>query len=522
MNPATQAPPVVDDAAGVIHVTRPADGAVIEDVQIDAPERIAEVARGLRAAQPEWEALGFDGRARWLGRMRDWLVDNDDRIRDLLQEEAGKTRTDTTLETAWVCDIINFYSKHGKRLLADEPVWPHLPLLWPKRFKVVRRPHPLVGVIGPWNFPIVLCFGDAVPALLAGAAVLLKPSEVTPLALREVVRGWQEDVGGPAVVEAVFGGGEAGGSVVDAVDYVHFTGSVQTGQLVAKRAADTLTPTSLELGGKDPIVVLRDADVERAANGAVWGAFGNAGQVCISLERAYVEEPIYEEFVRKVVEKVGMLRQDTDGPKVGAEVGAMISPAQIAIVEDHVEDARAKGARILTGGRRADRSGDWYEPTIIADADHTMKCMREETFGPTLPIMKVGDADEAVRLANDSEFGLASSVFSRDVAKGEEVARRLEAGTVNVNDALVAAMCIDVPMGGWKRSGIGARNGAYGILKYTRAMTICSPRLPTGSTEPGWFPYSPLKQGLVGNLYRFFNARGLRARLGLRARARKP
>jgi betaine-aldehyde dehydrogenase len=248
----------------------------------------------------------------------------------------------------------------------------------------------------------------------------------------------------------------------------------------------------------------------------VWGAFANAGQVCISLERAYVEEPIYDEFVDRVVEKTRALRQDTAG---AAEVGAMISPAQIAIVEDHVQDARAKGAEILTGGRRADRAGGFYEPTVIAGADHTMKCMREETFGPTLPIMKVKDADEALRLANDSEFGLGASVFSGDLAKGGQFARRIETGTVNVNDALLSAMCIDVPMGGWKQSGIGSRSGAYGILKYTRAQTICSPRLPTGSTEPGWMPYSQLKTGLIGGLYRFFNGRGLRSRLGLSARA---
>jgi betaine-aldehyde dehydrogenase len=506
--------PVVDVDAGVIHVTRPADGGLIADVPIDSADRVAEVAASLRAAQGEWERIGFDARARWLGVMRDWLLDNDERVRTVLQEETGKTVTDTVLETGWVCDIINNYSKHGKKMLADQSVRPTLPLLRTRRFEVVRRPHPLVGVIGPWNFPIVLCFGDGIPALLAGAAVMLKPSEVTPLALREVARGWKE-IGAPPVLEAVFGGGDTGGSVVDVADFVHFTGSVKTGKLVAKRAAETLTPTSLELGGKDPIVVLADADLERAANAAVWGAFGNAGQVCVSLERAYVEAPVYDEFVQKVVEKVKALRQDVDGPKVSADVGAMISPAQIKIVADHVQDARDKGAQILTGGRRLDRAGAWYEPTVIAGADHTMRCMREETFGPTLPIMKVADAREALRMANDSEFGLSSSLFTRDVEKGRTLARQVEAGTVNVNDALIATMCIDVPMGGWKQSGIGSRAGSYGIQKYTRAQTISSPRLPSMSTEPSWMPYSHPRIALIRRLYRFFNARGVRARLGL-------
>jgi betaine-aldehyde dehydrogenase len=487
-----------------ITVQSPADGSVITELEVDGPERVAAAAARLRAAQPAWEALGFQERARWLGAMRDWLLDNTERVVDLMAAEAGKVRAEAALELGWVCDIINNYSRKGRALLGDQRVEASLlPLRATKRYTIQRRPYQLVGVIGPWNFPVVLTFGDAIPALLAGGAVLFKPSEVTPLALREVIRAWREELGAPPVVEIVYGIAETGGALVDEVDFVQFTGSTRTGKAVAKRAAQTLTQVSLELGGKDPMIVLRDADIERAANATVWGGLVNSGQVCISVERVYVEAPVYEAFVQKVREKVLSLRHGTD-------LGAMISPAQIGIVEDHLADAREKGARVLIGGRRADRDGDWYEPTVLVDVDHSMTVMREETFGPLLPIMKVADAAEAVRLANDSPFGLAASVFAGDARAGEEVARAIDAGTVNVNDALHGAMCIDVPMGGWKASGIGARSGDYGMLKFTRAKTVTAPRLPPPAAEPLWFPYDSLQAKLAQRAMRFMNARGRR------------
>lgn len=494
---------------GMIHVRRPADGTLMEDVEIDSPERVAAVAARLRAAQPEWEDLEVRGRTKYLEQMRDWTLDNTDRIADIMQAEAGKVRTEAVLELNWVADIINTYARKAPKLLADQHVHASNPLLLGKRFSIVRRPRQLVGVIGPWNFPVVLCFGDGLPALFAGAAVLLKPSEITPLSVREMVRGWREDVGAPLVLDAVYGAGEAGGALIDEVDYVQFTGSVATGQRVAERAAKTVTPVSLELGGKDPFLVLRDANVTRAANCAVVGGFGNNGQVCISTERVYVEAPIYDEFIAKVTANVKALRSGVDGPHIGADVGAVTSPAQLGIIESHVEDARSKGARILTGGRRADKAGDWYEPTVLADVDHTMRIMREETFGPVLPIMKVADAEEAIRLANESEFGLSASVFAGSAKEGERIARRIDAGTVNVNDFGIATMCIDVPMGGWKRSGIGARGGDIGLLKFTRAKTISAPRIPTLDREAWWFPYTPFKQDLVQRALRLVHARGL-------------
>jgi acyl-CoA reductase-like NAD-dependent aldehyde dehydrogenase len=501
-------------AADRFEVRSPADGSVIETLPVDGPDRVREVVAGLRAAQPKWEALGVRGRYWWLGLLRDWLLDNADGVIETMQAESGKVRADAALEPPYLEDAINFYGEYGEAFLSDETMRPHLPLLRAKRARVVYRPYPVVGFISPWNFPLILSLGDAIPALSAGAAVVIKPSEFTPLSLMEVVRAWKEEIGGPPVLEVVNGTAETGGAIVDECDFVHFTGSERTGKAVMRRAADTLTPLTLELGGKDPMLVLRDANLERAANAAAWGGLLNSGQICMSIERVYVEEPVYDEFVDKLVAKVSALRQGADR-EYTAEIGAMTTPDQIEIVSDHVEDARRAGARVLTGGRRKDGPGDWYEPTVIADADHSMKVMREETFGPVIPVMKVADADEAVRLANDTTYGLSASVFAGDVEEGERIARRVEAGSCNVNDVMINYSVLELPMGGWKHSGIGYRHGAYGIRKFCRMESLTIPRLPQAKSEILWFPYSSRRRRVVRALYRFFNARGLRNRLGI-------
>jgi acyl-CoA reductase-like NAD-dependent aldehyde dehydrogenase len=496
-------------------VRRPADGSVIQTVAIDSSESVAQAAARARAAQPAWEAIGFDGRRRWLDAFRDWIFDNQARLDDLMQQETGKVRADAALEAFYCIDAINFWCEQGPKFLEDEVVTPHVPLLRAKRAKIVYRPFGLVGLISPWNFPVILSLGDALPALVAGNAVLIKPSELTPLTLMEMARGWRDEVGAPDVIQVVNGMGETGGALVDESDYVQFTGSERTGKVVMKRAAETLTPVSLELGGKDPLIVTRDADLERAANATVWGGLANTGQICISIERVYVDEPVYDEFVEKVKGKIETLRQGADGDTYTAEVGAMTSPAQVDIVSEQVEDARAAGARVLTGGRRKDGPGDWYEPTLIADVDHSMKVMREETFGPVIPVMKVRDVEEAVELANDTTYGLGSSVFAGDPAEGERIARRIEAGHCNVNDVHVNYTILGLPMGGWKHSGIGVRHGAQGIRRFCHTEALTIPRLPQAKAEPMWFPYNARKRGMISRLYRFLNARGLRNRLGL-------
>jgi len=497
-----------------IEVRNPATGGLIATVAVDSPESVAETVARVRASQAEWEAIGIEGRFHWLGKLRDWLLDNSDRVLETMVAETGKVRPDAANEVIYLADLINFYGAKAPEFIGEEAVRPHSPLLASKKLRVQYRPHPVVGIVSPWNFPLILALGDAIPALQAGAAVVVKPSEFTPLGLTEVVRAWQEEIGGPDVLECVHGIGETGGALVDAVDFVQFTGSERTGKKVMARAAETLTPVSLELGGKDPMIVLADADIDRAANAAAWGGMLNSGQICMSVERIYVEEPAYDEFVAKLTAEVGKLRQGPDAKGHGTEVGAMTSPNQIGIVEDHVGDALASGARALAGGKRVPGAGDFYEPTVLVDVDHSMKVMREETFGPVVGVMKARDEEEALRLANDTSYGLSGSVFG-EKARAERVARRVECGAVNVNDVLVNYLTTDVPMGGWKQSGIGYRHGEPGIKKYCRTESIVISRL-AGKREPSWFPYTRSRTGLVGRIARAFTARGLRRRLGLR------
>jgi len=497
-----------------IEVLNPADGQPVGSVAVDSPERVAEVVARVRANQPAWEALGIEGRYRRLGRLRDWMLDNSERIADTMQAETGKVRADTGTEVYYLTDLINFYGKRAAKFIGDETVRPHSPLMASKKLMVQHRPYPVVGVISPWNFPLALALGDALPALQAGAAVVVKPSEFTPLGIDEIVRAWREELGGPDVFACVHGAGETGGALVDNVDFVQFTGSDRTGRKVMARAAETLTPVSLELGGKDPMIVLDDADVDRAANAATWGSMFNSGQVCLSVERIYVEEPVYDEFVAKLTSEVSALRQGADGRTPAKDVGAMTSPNQRAVVEDHVADALEKGARALTGGRPVEGPGHYYEPTVLVDVDHSMKVMRDETFGPVVGVMKVRDAEEALRHANDTRYGLAASVFG-EKQRAERLGRRIECGAVNVNDVIVNYILMDVPMGGWKESGVGFRHGEYGIKKYCRPESVIVHRLG-GKREPSWYPYTKSRRGLIGRISRAMHARDWRRRLGLK------
>jgi acyl-CoA reductase-like NAD-dependent aldehyde dehydrogenase len=495
-------------------VINPADDSVIANVPVDGPAEVASTVARVRANQPAWEELGIKGRAEWLYKLRDWLLDHQDQIAETMQRETGKVRAEAMGEVPYALDLINFYGKKAGKYIGDEKVPAHSPLMKVKKLKVTYRPYPVVGVISPWNFPLILSLGDAIPALVAGCAVVIKPSEVTPLGLGEIVEAWKTEIGGPDVFDVVNGMGETGSALVDEVDFVQFTGSDRTAKKVLARAAETLTPVSAELGGKDPMIVLRTADVERAANAAAWGAFANSGQVCISTERIYVEEPVYDEFLTRFVDEVKGLNQGMDGPEHGKDVGAMTFPKQTDIVESHVNEARENGASVLTGGNRGEGPGDWFEPTVLANVDHSMTVMRDESFGPVVGVMRVRDVDEAVRLANDSRYGLSASVFGSK-RQAEAVARRLEVGTANVNDVLVGFLASDVPMGGWKDSGIGFRHGEYGIKKFVRPESLVISRFGS-KREPLYFPYTEERREKLAKLTRFFMARDWRRRLGKR------
>ncbi|MVU80783.1 aldehyde dehydrogenase family protein [Nocardia sp. ET3-3] len=509
-------PPHDGSAAAEFEVRNPADGSIAGRLPDMTPAEVAELAQRLRSAQPEWEQLGPRGRARHLLNWLDWLMDNDQRILGLVQQESGKSWGDTSIETMVAVEVINYYAKHAPEFLADQTRRPHGPASLTKKLEVLYRPYQLVGVITPWNYPLAMPMMDVPPALMSGAAVLTKPSEVTPLAWAEMVRGWNEEIGAPPVLGCATGLGATGAAVVDSVDMIQFTGSVRTGRAVGIRAAERLIPASLELGGKDPMIVLSDADLDRAVGGAIWGGLFNAGQSCVAVERVYVEAPVYDAFVSKLVDRVGELRQGMDPQgSFTTEFGAMATATQLELVERQVQDAVDKGARILTGGKRAD-TGLFYPPTILVDVDHTMACMREETFGPTLPIMKVADEKEAVRLANDSEYGLGGSVWTGSAARGRRVGRALEAGGICVNNAMVNVFQFPLPHGGWKSSGLGSRfGGRDGILKYCRKQAFVSERVQMGG-ELHWYPYSPSKARLTDQMIRLLGMHDWRRRFGRR------
>jgi acyl-CoA reductase-like NAD-dependent aldehyde dehydrogenase len=480
-----------------ISVENPATGETIREVPAVAPEEVAELVARARAAQPAWEALGYEGRGRILRRIRKWLVDRAEQVADTIVAETGKSREDALLvEVAYTANALGFWPRKARKWLADERVHSTNPFVFGRKMVVRYRPVGVVGVIGPWNYPLVNSIGDAIPALAAGNAVVVKPSEVTPLTALLFEQGARECGMPEGVFSVAVGTGETGAALIDEVDMVMFTGSTRTGRKVMERAAKTLTPVSLELGGKDPMIVLADADLERAANAAVYYSMQNGGQTCISIERVYVEAPVYDEFVAKVAEKAKALRQGPpDGPG-SIDVGAVTFPPQIEIVERHVQQARDAGARVLAGGRRRPGSGRFYEPTVIADADHSMTAMTEETFGPTLPVMKVADAEEAIRHANDSPYGLGAAVFTKDREKGERIARRIDAGAVCVNDAALNYLALELPMGGWKESGLGVRHGPAGLRKYTHQQALMVTRFAP-KRELHYFPYSARLTNLV-------------------------
>ena len=475
-----------------VPVTNPATGEIIATVPELRAEEVHGMVAAARDAQPTWAAVGFEGRAEVLLAARDWMVANAERVVATIVGETGRPVDETQFaELSYGLSSLEFWAKAAGTYLADEELESASPFVRGRRLIVRYAPIGVVGVIGPWNYPLNNSFGDCIPALAAGNAVVLKPSEVTPLTSLLMAGMLAECELPPGVFQVATGRGETGAALVDEVDMVMFTGSVETGKKVMARAAATLTPVSLELGGKDPMIVLADADLERAANAAVAYGMNNSGQVCISVERVYVEAPVYDDFLARVTEKVSALRQGAPGEPGSVDVGAIIFPPQIDLIQAHVDDAVAKGARVVTGGQRVEvEEGLFFEPTVLAEVDHSMLCMSEETFGPTLPVMRVADTEEAIRLANDGPYGLQASVWTRDADRGESVARRVEAGVCCVNDAQVNYVALELPMGGWKASGLGSRHGPDGIRKYAKRQSLLVTPGYAPPREPHMPPYS--------------------------------
>ena len=495
----------VEAAAGQSGVRRrlrlrnPATLEAIGEIEVQTAQDVRAAVERARKAQPSWAALRFQDRARYLTRAVAVLLERQDEFLDVILRETGKPRTEAlAVEILAACDALSFYAKRAKRILADRSMPVHL--LKTKRLRIAYRPLGVVGIITPWNFPFILSLNPTAQALMAGNTVVLKPSEVTPFSGRLV----EELFAAAGLPEGVFnlvqGDGETGAALVQAgVNKVSFTGSVRTGRKVGEACGRNLVPFTLELGGKDPMVVCADADLERAANGAVFGAFSNAGQICVSTERVYVVESVADDFERRVVEKTARLRQGAEGE---FDVGPMIFADQLKVVERHIEDAVHKGAKVLAGGRRnPSYAGLFYEPTVLAQVTHEMDIMREETFGPVLPIMRVRDEEEALRLANDSPYGLNANVWTRDKRRGERLAKALESGSAVVNDCMLTYGIAESPFGGVKDSGIGQVNGEIGLRSFCHAQSILIDRFGAKS-ELLWYPYTAKKMNLLRRLMR--------------------
>ncbi|MGI9021563.1 MAG: aldehyde dehydrogenase family protein [Solirubrobacterales bacterium] len=485
-----------------IAVENPATGETLAEVPELGADEITAMAGAARAAQPGWEEMGYEARGEILLAARRWMVTNAERVVGTICAETGRPADETQFaEFGYGISALEFWAKRAPDYLADEEIESVSPFVRGRRMLVRYRPVGLVGVIGPWNYPLNNSFGDCIPALAAGNAVILKPSEVTPLTSLLMAEMLTESGCPEGVFQIATGRGEAGAALVDEVDFVMFTGSLATGKKVMAKAAETLTPVSLELGGKDPMIVLADADLERATNAAASYGLNNAGQACISVERVYVEDAIHDEFLERLTEKVENLRQGPPGAAGTVDVGAIIFPPQLDLIEAHVNDAVERGARVVTGGARGAGPGRFYEPTILAEVDHSMRCMTEETFGPTLPVMRVSGVEEAVSLANDGPYGLQASVWTRDEVRGEEVARRIESGVACVNDAQVNYAALELPMGGWKESGLGSRHGPDGIRKYTRRQSLLVTAGDAPARDAHHFPYSAAVSQAVGEVF---------------------
>ena len=498
------------ESADTIDDFDPRTGQRIATVADQGPDEVAAAVERARAAFEAWRPLSFAQRREHVLSVRDLLLDRLDGLVEVITSETGKLPAEAIFtEIMTGCETIAYYARHGEKALRPRKVGAGL-----MSHKVaVRHYEPLgvVGVISPWNYPFILALTPVVTAVLAGNAVVLKPSEVTPLVGQAIGELFAEVGDHPDLVQVVTGGGATGEALVrSGVAKICFTGSARTGKRVMAAAADTLTPVLLELGGKDPMIVCADADLDRAASGAVWGAFQNSGQTCMSVERVYVDEAVYEPFVERVVTRTRAIRQ---GVAAGDDIGSMTFPPQIDTVERHVADALEHGARALTGGRRLEgRDGLWYEPTVLVDVDHDMAVMRDETFGPVLPIMAVSGPDQALALANDSSYGLNSSVWTGDPDQGAALAAGLEAGNVCVNDVIVSYGVPALPFGGVKESGIGRVHGPEGLHEFSQVKSVLTDRfgLPR---ELWWFP-SPKPLGPIGaRLLRLRHRRGLSHKL---------
>ena len=484
------------------------DPATGEEIGRAALTNAAEVRSALaraRSAQPAWADISFRERARVILQARRTVLAQLDEIGTLISRETGKPVAEAiSMEIVPTLDLMHYFARHTARLLRPQKIDIGQYGLMGRSSQVVYKPIGVVGIISPWNFPWATPLAEVVMALMAGNAVVVKPSELTPLTALKIGEVFKLAQLPEGLLEIVTGDGSTGAALTEAgVNKIMFTGSVATGKRVAAAAAKHLTPTVLELGGKDPMIVLADANLQSAARAAIWGAFCNAGQACASVERCYVHESIASQFIELVVKETRALKQDR-ATENEVDVGAMSNERQLLTVEEHIADAVKRGARVLTGGQRTRNLNGWFhEPTVVTQVDHSMELMRDETFGPVLPIMTFKTEDEAIKLANDSIYGLTASVWTNNIAHGRRLAKQIEAGTVMVNEVVYTHAIAQTPWGGVKQSGYGRTHGRLGLLELVTPQHIHVNHLPF-VPDVWWFRYSTRAELLFHGLARSF------------------
>ena len=471
-------------------IRSPATREPVGEIVVNRREDVEAAIAKARDAQQEWARVPIAERARIVRSAIDILVERREQVVETIINETGKTRLEALMmEIVPSCDYLNFWSQRAVKELSDEKRKLHGYLRPVKKLIMHYRPLGVVGVITPWNGPFSLAINPTVQAILAGNAVILKPSEVAPYSGDWAIKLLREAGVPEGVAQTVHGDGETGAALVNGgVQKISFTGSVNTGKKIAAACAEQLIPYSLELGGKDAMIVCADADLERAAGGAVFNSMLNSGHVCMSVERVYVVESVADEFEERVANIVKELRYGAGGD---IDIGPVFWDRQLPIIERHIEDAKAKGAEIVLGGE-ADKAtaGLFYKPTFVRNVDHTMDLMREETFGPIVSVMRVKDEEEAIRLANDSHYGLSGSVWTRNIQKGIEIAKQMETGSVVINDASMAYGAPEAPFGGMKDSGVGHVNGLGALRSYTHQQPILIHRWAQ-KKERVWYPHTP-------------------------------
>jgi len=475
----------------------PTTGEEIGRAPLTMPEEVARAVGRARAAQSAWAARSFDDRGRLIMKARRIILKELDQIALLISRETGKPVAEAiSMEITPSLDLMQFFARNTSSLLLPQRINIGLYGWMGRSSYIVSKPLGVVGIISPWNFPWATPLAEIVMALMAGNAVVVKPSELTPLTALKIKSVLAQAGLADGLLQVVTGDGSTGAALIGAgTDKIIFTGSVATGKRVAEAAANYLIPVVLELGGKCPMIVLEDAHIENAARGAVWGAFANSGQACASVERCYVHESIADKFINAVVKETKNLRQS--GDKQG-DVGSMASEQQLRTVERHVYEATARGATALTGGERVpDVAGPFFPPTVLTNVDHEMAVMTEETFGPVMPIMTFKTDDEAVRLANDSIYGLTASVWTGNLSRGRLLAERIDAGTVMVNEVLYTHAIAQTPWGGIKQSGFGRTHGRAGLMELVSQQHIHVNRFPS-TPDLWWFNYT----ASAGRLFR--------------------